>query len=445
MQDGDRTPAGSRAGELRPPLSTAGRPAGLRRPRDGGILSLCPHRRPGRGGERAGPASSGPPGSTSPRSCRSTAPCATSTPTSSRSGQPFLVPIGGRTEEARVFRVAGATGRARRSSSSSTSTTSTGRASTARTRWTIPTTPAASPSSRWRRSPRCPGWCRDRCCSTRTTGTPRWSPVYLRTTLAAERFAAAATTVLSVHNPGYQGHFPPEVMPEIGLPWELYNWQSARVVRQGELPQGRAGVRRLRHHGEPHPGRGAAHAGRRLRPARRVHLAGATGWSACSTASTSASGTRPPTRQITAQYSAEQLDGKRRCKAALQRSFGLPQRRKVPLFGMTGRLVTQKGLDLILQRDELLATRRAVRLSRQRRAALRARRWSSWPRRRPTGSACSSTSPTGWSTGSWRAPTSSSCRRCTSPAASPRCGRSATARRRSCATSAAWPIRSRTA
>ena len=59
--------------------------------------------------------------------------------------------------------------------------------------------------------------------------------------------------------------------------------------------------------------------------------------------------------QITAQYSAEKLEGKRRCKAALQRSFGLPQRRKVPLFGMTGRMVTQKGLDLILQSDDLLA------------------------------------------------------------------------------------------
>jgi starch synthase len=60
-------------------------------------------------------------------------------------------------------------------------------------------------------------------------------------------------------------------------------------------------------------------------------------------------------RQITAQYSAAKLEGKRRCKAALQRSFGLPQRRRVPLFGMTGRMVTQKGLDVILQSEDLLA------------------------------------------------------------------------------------------
>ncbi len=32
----------------------------------------------------------------------------------------------------------------------------------------------------------------------------------------------------------------------------------------------------------------------------------------------------------------------------MQRSFGLPQRKRIPLFGMTGRMVVQKGLDLIL-------------------------------------------------------------------------------------------------
>jgi starch synthase len=60
--------------------------------------------------------------------------------------------------------------------------------------------------------------------------------------------------------------------------------------------------------------------------------------------------------QITAPYSPERLEGKRKCKAALQRSFGLPQRRKTPLFGMTGRLVTQKGLDLILGARRLLSS-----------------------------------------------------------------------------------------
>ena len=104
-------------------------------------------------------------------------------------------------------------------------------------------------------------------------------------------------------------------------------------------------------------------------------------------------------RQITARYSAEQLEGKQRCKAALQRSFGLPQRKKAPLIGMTGRLVTQKGLDLIL--EQLGAARLATRSSSSSGAASRAtsRRWWSSPGPRPSGSACSSTSPTSSSTG----------------------------------------------
>jgi starch synthase len=50
----------------------------------------------------------------------------------------------------------------------------------------------------------------------------------------------------------------------------------------------------------------------------------------------------------------DDLEGKRRCKAALQRSYGLPERPDTPLFGITGRLVQQKGLDLILASRQLL-------------------------------------------------------------------------------------------
>ena len=146
--------------------------------------------------------------------------------------------------------------RARRSSSSSTSSTSTGRASTARTRSTIPTTPAASRSSPWPRSRPCPGSCRGpvllHAHDWHTALVAGLSPDHAR---RRSDFAASATTVLSVHNPGYQGHFPPETMPDVGLPVGDLQLAPARVVREDELPEGRAGVHRLRHHGEPHPGR----------------------------------------------------------------------------------------------------------------------------------------------------------------------------------------------
>ncbi|HHJ16144.1 MAG TPA: glycogen synthase GlgA [Gammaproteobacteria bacterium] len=52
-------------------------------------------------------------------------------------------------------------------------------------------------------------------------------------------------------------------------------------------------------------------------------------------------------------YTATRLAGKRRDKAELQKAFGLPARPELPLLGHVGRLVDQKGIDLIL---ELLPT-----------------------------------------------------------------------------------------
>ncbi len=181
------------------------------------------------------------------------------------------------------------------------------------------------------------------------------APVYLRTTLAHERPARTASSVVSVHNPGYQGHFGPEVMPDIGLPWELYNWQqlewygkvnflkggltfadmvttvSPTQAKELRTPGGGFGLHDL------FVGLGERLVGVLNGIDQRV-------WN-------------PATdTQITAQYSADKLEGKRKCKAALQRSFGLPQRRRAPLFGLTGRLVQQKGLDLILGATGLLAS-----------------------------------------------------------------------------------------
>jgi starch synthase len=48
-------------------------------------------------------------------------------------------------------------------------------------------------------------------------------------------------------------------------------------------------------------------------------------------------------------FSADDLNGKRLNKIALQHEFGLPQDEKTQLFGYIGRLVDQKGVDLILQ------------------------------------------------------------------------------------------------
>jgi len=171
-------------------------------------------------------------------------------------------------------------------------------------------------------------------------------PVYLRATPAGERFAAGATTVLSVHNPGYQGHFPPETMPDVELPWELYNWHQLEWYGKVNFLKGglaftdfvttvsptQAGELKT-----PGGGFGLHEVFQELgdRLAGILNGIDQREWDPAAD------------DQITARYTADDLAGKRRCKAALQRSFGLPQRRKPPLFGMTGRLV-------ILGADELL-------------------------------------------------------------------------------------------
>jgi len=52
--------------------------------------------------------------------------------------------------------------------------------------------------------------------------------------------------------------------------------------------------------------------------------------------------------ELTANYSIDDMSGKARCKAALQRAWGMPERKRTAVFGMSARLVTQKGLDIIV-------------------------------------------------------------------------------------------------
>ncbi|MEW6332043.1 MAG: glycogen synthase GlgA [Pseudomonadota bacterium] len=53
-------------------------------------------------------------------------------------------------------------------------------------------------------------------------------------------------------------------------------------------------------------------------------------------------------RYLAHNYSAGKLQGKAANKLALQREFGLPPVGETPLIGMVGRLVAQKGIDLVL-------------------------------------------------------------------------------------------------
>jgi starch synthase len=174
---------------------------------------------------------------------------------------------------------------------------------------------------------------------------------YLR---AKERGATAPriATVLSVHNGGFQGVHGPELMPELGLPWSLYDWRlfewyGRMNVLKGSLafadvvttvsPNHAAELR------TPLGGFGLHEAFADLGD-RLVGVLNGIDQRVWNPA------TDP---HLPARFSVDRLEGKRACKTALQRAFGLAERPDLPLFAFCARLVAQKGLDALLQSGAL--------------------------------------------------------------------------------------------
>jgi len=181
------------------------------------------------------------------------------------------------------------------------------------------------------------------------------APVYLRTAFKGQPFYDALSTVLSVHNAGFQGHFPPETVTDLGFPPELYNgavfeWYGRINMLKGGLGYADVAVTVSPTHAKelrtPEGGFGLHDTfigmGDRLTGILNGIDPGL--WNPA---------TDP---EIPANYSREDLAGKKRCKAALQKEYGLAAEPNTPLFGMSARMVSQKGLDLVLGADLLETT-----------------------------------------------------------------------------------------
>lgn len=172
--------------------------------------------------------------------------------------------------------------------------------------------------------------------------------MYMRTYAGLRERFVSTPTVLSVHNAGYQGHFPASMLNECGIPPEVFTYRH--VEWYGKINFLKAGltfadmvVTVSPNHATELRTAGGGFGLQEVFQWLGDRFGGVINgidqqvWD-------------PRTDdQITANYSADDpTTNKAKCKAALQRSFGLPQRRRTPLIGMTGRMVTQKGLDLIL-------------------------------------------------------------------------------------------------
>jgi starch synthase len=178
--------------------------------------------------------------------------------------------------------------------------------------------------------------------------------VNLRTYFMRDPYYRQMRAVLSVHNAGFQGQYPASTMAEVGLPWELFTyrhleWYGRMNYLKGGLTFSDMVTTVSPTHAHelrtPFGGFGLQDAfiGLRDRFVGIVNGIDQRVWD-------------PATdKQITSHYSADSLEIKKKCKASLQRVFGLKQRRDIPIFAMSARLTYQKGLDLILGYNDYFA------------------------------------------------------------------------------------------
>jgi starch synthase len=171
--------------------------------------------------------------------------------------------------------------------------------------------------------------------------------MYLRSYEQLRERYRKTPTVLSVHNAGYQGHFPASMLNDCGIPPEVYTYHHAEWY--GRINFLKTGLTFADMVVTVSP----THA-QELRTAgggfgvHEVFQQLGNRFTGITNGIDQSVWDPAVDDQITATYTVDDPSNKAKCKAALQRSFGLPQRRRTPLFGFTGRMVTQKGLDLML-------------------------------------------------------------------------------------------------
>ncbi|MCD6187535.1 MAG: glycogen synthase GlgA [Desulfuromusa sp.] len=171
-------------------------------------------------------------------------------------------------------------------------------------------------------------------------------PVLLQTAYRQDNFFAATKTMLTIHNLGYQGIFPLELLRQLELPEELDS--PAELEYFGNLSVLKGGLHYAdiintvsptycREIQEPEQGYGFDGILRE----RSQDLYGiingldSRAWD-------------PATDSLLVRnYSAKNLTGKGLCKQALQQELGLEVSREVPIVAVVSRLVQQKGIDLI--------------------------------------------------------------------------------------------------
>jgi len=180
------------------------------------------------------------------------------------------------------------------------------------------------------------------------------APAYLRAYEVGNEFYRNTWSLITVHNAGFQGHFPSQSMAEVGLPWGFYNhhmfeWYGQMNMLKGGMACADAVTTVSATHAHElrtaAGGFGLHHSfvAMRERFVGIVNGIDNADWNPA---------TDP---HIAHNYSRSKLAPKKQNKLALQRIFGLPERPGTPVIGMSARMVAQKGLDLILGSPRFLS------------------------------------------------------------------------------------------
>ncbi|HET8823656.1 MAG TPA: glycogen synthase, partial [Terriglobales bacterium] len=187
-------------------------------------------------------------------------------------------------------------------------------------------------------------------------------PVLLRTVYAQDPAFREVSTLLTVHNIGYQGLFPPEILPLLMLPWDLFTISRLEFFGQvnflkGALVMADAVSTVSRKYAQEIQ---TSEYGFGLEGVLRTRSSNVAGilngvdynvWS-------------PETDTcIAANFSPQDLSGKKKCKQDLLAQFGIANTEtELPVIGIVSRFAEQKGFDLISQvvdrlaREEMILT-----------------------------------------------------------------------------------------
>ena len=180
-------------------------------------------------------------------------------------------------------------------------------------------------------------------------------PVLLRTVYAEDPAFRDVGTVFTIHNMGYQGLFPPDTLPLLMLPWDLFTISKMEFFGQVNFLKGALTYSDFittvsRKYSQEIQ---TAEYGFGLEGVLRDRASTVTGilngvdydeWS-------------PQTDKfIAAKFSPQDLSGKAMCKQDLLAAFGIPTADvKLPVIGVVSRFAAQKGFDLIAQIADRLA------------------------------------------------------------------------------------------